>query len=160
MARLERMEGLWHQSVKVTAKMIPWHTVAGGLLDWWVSPASRKHLRAYVPLPGLRSPPPPTRPCRWRVLWQKRQQDGEGNKIWHFNTLSRSCQNCPPFAPNQHPEPFLSLFFSSLPPLPQCFLFRALAAAVQELPFIRRPAHGRFTGDTSDQMHICSSFFL
>lgn len=59
MARLERMGGLWHQSVKVTAKMIPWHTVAGGLLDWWVSPASRKHLRAYVPLPGL----PPCPPC-------------------------------------------------------------------------------------------------
>lgn len=56
-----------------------------------------------------------------------------------------------------------SPFYFFFSPLPHCFVFRALAAAVQELPFIRRSVHARLNGDASDQMHICSTqlfFFL
>lgn len=148
MARLERMGGLWHQSVKVTAKMIPWHTVAGGHLDWWVSPASRKHVRACVPHSGLPSPALADEECSDR----KGCRMGKEIKC-DISTPSPDLVRIALLLPQTNIH---SPFYFFLSPLPRCWVFRALAAAVQELPFIRRSVHSRLNGDASDQMHICS----
>lgn len=157
MARLERMGGLWHQSVKVTAKMIPWHTVAGGLLDWWVSPACGEHPRAYVVLlPGLQHPTRPT-PPNPPILTDEECSDRKGCRMGKeiksdISTPSPDLVRIVLFLPRTIIQSPFYLF--SAPTLPQRFLFQIPAAALRELPFMRRPAHGRFTGDTSDHMHV------
>lgn len=77
--------GLWHQSIKVTAKITPFHSwralrVMSVSSFWWVLRASV--LPSFIPLPT-------------RSVLTEAPQERERNKIWHISPLSQSFQSCP-----------------------------------------------------------------
>lgn len=109
---LGRTGGLWHQSIKVTAKMTPCHS--------WRALSPDECQQLLVSVEGFCSrrvglPPSFVPPPKHGAFWQTAPQERERNEIWQIvPNLSKSVSEPSSFAPNQDPNPNLLLLFPLL----------------------------------------------